>query len=62
MMLSDSLSFLEFESGCRSLHGPHHINCLKTMWKKAGCLDEGYLHPSNLTEIDLSVLNEKSLL
>ena len=63
--LSDFVAYIMFTSafsdGCESYHGPHPAKCLVSMWKSAGCVEEGYLYPRNLTESHVEKLNNLNL-
>ena len=56
-----SLRFSVFPAGCRFYRGPHDMDCLTTLWEEAGCLLEGFLAPSNLTQEMLTLFAIRSL-
>ena len=41
--------YIEFPRFCTRYYGPHTRSCLNTIWNTAGCVDEGYDNPNNLT-------------
>ena len=45
--------FLEFPMNCLAFWGPHTLECLLSIWRDSGCLEEGELFPLKLSEEDL---------
>ena len=52
---------LAFSDGCTTFHGPHATNCLTSVWKSAGCVEEGDLHPQKLENITRDMLKNQNL-
>nr|XP_039272236.1 uncharacterized protein LOC120346535 [Styela clava] len=48
---------LVFPVNCTNYYGPHSIDCLKTMWLSANCLEEGTKYPVKRNTEDLNRLN-----
>ena len=41
--------------------GPFDVECLHNLWIGAGCTDEGYGNPYNMTAFQLSFLNQLTM-
>ena len=48
-------------NGCGDVKGPYYLKCLLSIWRDAGCLEEGYGSPVNLSSSELELYNELSL-
>jgi len=42
-------AFVEFPRGCDSYYGPHTMQCLRSLWSKSECLNQGWFQPDNIT-------------
>ena len=54
-------AILVLPDGCLSYLPPHEKDCMRTVWKKAGCLSEGHGYVDNLTLVDMSIFNEMNI-
>ncbi|XP_077971340.1 uncharacterized protein LOC144425696 [Styela clava] len=57
---SDNQTFclgIVYPANCTNYYGPHSINCLKTIWLSAKCLEEGSKYPSKRDSSDLERLD-----
>ena len=43
------------------MYGPHSEACVHSLWNDAGCFDEGYMNPTNLSSYLISSLNNMTL-
>ena len=48
--LLELLFFTELPKGCTRYQGLNPTRCYVTLWKRVGCLREGYKHPSNWSQ------------
>uniref|UniRef100_UPI000EF4FFBF uncharacterized protein LOC113475320 n=1 Tax=Ciona intestinalis TaxID=7719 RepID=UPI000EF4FFBF len=46
-----------FPENCDTYYGPHSVECLTTIWKWKGCLNEGTKSPPKLTTIERDITN-----
>ena len=54
--------FLVLPPTCKTIKGPHRIECLRTLWKEGGCLSEGLKNPDNLNNDDYKRFNSLNIL
>jgi len=62
-----SLIFLNFTfsvlpEGCWTVQGPYPLECLRSMWREGGCLNEGVAHPENLNKAELGLFDSLNIL
>jgi len=43
------------------MQGPHNLDCMKNVWKKVGCTENGYDWPDSLTVNEIAVFEPLSL-
>ena len=47
--------------GCEVTRHPYSLECKKTIWRQAGCFEEGILYPEKLSIAEMSHLDELNL-
>ena len=47
--------------GCTQYISGHTTECINTLWKEAGCNDEGQLSPLKITSVNLAILQAMTL-
>ena len=60
-MLTLELSVTAFPFGCLNYRGPHDRLCLAAIWLEVGCIEEGYLYPTNMTDKTIRHLSTLNL-
>ena len=52
---------LVFPSGCSSYRGAKNLACLRRIWLEAGCAEEGFASPENMTQDQLLAMSSFNL-
>ncbi|XP_077971341.1 uncharacterized protein LOC144425697 [Styela clava] len=50
-----------YPANCTNYYGPHSVECLKTMWLTAKCLEEGSKYPEKIDDTDLDRLDQLNI-
>nr|XP_039272237.1 uncharacterized protein LOC120346536 [Styela clava] len=61
---SDNQTFclgIVYPANCTNYYGPHSIDCLKTIWLSAKCLEEGIKYPEKRDSADLARLDDLNI-